>query len=115
MKISGMGQIIRIFLGESDKHHGQSVYERIVLKARELGLAGSTVIKGIEGFGATSRIHTAKILRLSEDLPVVVEIVDTNERIALIKQEIDKLFEESGCGGMVTVEDVEIIKYAPKK
>ncbi|MDH4129642.1 MAG: DUF190 domain-containing protein [Spirochaetota bacterium] len=115
MKITGVGQLIRVFLGESDKYHGKPVYECIVLKARELGLAGSTVIKGIEGFGATSRIHTAKILRLSEDLPVILEIVDTVERIKLIKEEIDKIFEESGCGGMITVEDVEIIKYAPKK
>ena len=115
MKITGVGQLIRVFLGESDKYHGKSVYECIVLKARELGLAGSTVIKGIEGFGATSRIHTAKVLRLSEDLPVVVEIVDAIERINLIKDEIDKIFEESGCGGMVTIEDVEIIKYAPSK
>ena len=72
------GQLLRIFVGESDKHDGKPLYEWLVLKAREQGLAGATVLRGIEGFGAHSRLHTAKILRLSEDLPIVVELVDTS-------------------------------------
>lgn len=115
MKIIGNGQLLRVFLGESDRYHGRPVYETFVLKARELGLAGATVIRGIEGYGATRRIHTAKILRISEDLPVILEIVGTVERISLMKEEIDRIFEESGCGGIVAVEEVEIIKYAPEK
>ena len=115
MKIIGSGKLLRVFVGENDRHHGKSVYESLVIKARELGLAGATVLRGIEGYGATSIIHSAKILRLSEQLPIVLEIVDTMESIHLIKGEIDKIFEESNCGGLVTIEDVEIIKYAPGK
>src|SRR5687768_636778 len=74
MKISGEAKLVRIFVGESDRWHGVPLYEAIVRKVREMGLAGATVIRGVEGFGANSRIHTAKILRLSEDLPVLIEI-----------------------------------------
>ena len=82
MKISGEAKLVRIFIGESDRWHGVPLYEAIVRKVREMGLAGATVIRGVEGFGANSRIHTAKILRLSEDLPVLIEIVDKEDRIA---------------------------------
>ena len=82
MKIPEQGKLLRIFIGESDRWHHQPLYEAIVLKARELGLAGATVLRGPMGFGANSRLHTAKILRLSMDLPMVIEIVDTPERIA---------------------------------
>jgi PII-like signaling protein len=81
MKLEGEAQLLRIFVGESDKWHGQPVYEAIVLKARELHLAGATVLRGPMGFGKHSRLHTVKILRLSEDLPIVIEIVDTEEQI----------------------------------
>jgi uncharacterized protein len=116
MKLAGDGKLLRIFLGESDKHKHQSLYEVIVLKVREMGLAGATVLRGIEGFGASSRvIHTAKILRLSEDLPLIVEIVDTEEKIRDFIPVIDSLFEEVGCGGLVTMEKAEIIKYTHGK
>ena len=112
MKLSGEGKLVRIFLGETDKLEHKPLYEVLVLKAREMGLAGATVLRGVEGFGAVSRvIHTAKILRLSEDLPVVVEIVDSEEKIREFLPVIDQLFEKVGCGGMVTLEKAEIIKY----
>jgi uncharacterized protein len=111
MRITGEGKLLRIFLGESDIHQGRALYEVIVEKARALGLAGATVLRGVEGYGARSRIHTAKILRLSEDLPVVIEIVDSEEKILAALPEIDALIEAVGNGGLVTLERVEVIKY----
>jgi hypothetical protein len=111
VKITGEGKLLRIFLGESDRHDGHALYEVIVRKARELGLAGATVWRGIEGYGAASRIHTAKILRLSEDLPIVIEIVDTEERIREALPQLDALIDAAGCGGLVTLERAEIIRY----
>jgi uncharacterized protein len=116
MKLSGEGKLLRIFLGESDKIDHKPLYEVIVQEARKRGLAGATVLRGIEGFGANSRvIHTAKILRLSEDLPIVVELVDTEEQIRLFLPIVDELFEKSGSGGMVTIEKAEIIRYSAGK
>ena len=111
MKLEGGGKLLRIFIGESDRLHGKPLYEAIVQKARETGLAGATVLRGVEGFGAKSRIHTAKILRLSEDLPIVVEIVDSEERIQAFRPIVDDMFAESGSGGMITLEKVEVIRY----
>ena len=111
MKISGEAKLIRIFIGESDRWHGVPLYEAIVRKVREMGLAGATVIRGVEGFGANSRIHTAKILRLSEDLPVLIEIVDKEERIASVLPVLDQMIGE----GLITMERVEIIKYTHDK
>ena len=105
------GQLLRIFIGESDHHKGKPLYEWIVLKAREAGLAGATVIRGIEGFGATSRIHTAKILRLSEDLPLIIEIVDTSEKIEAFMPQIDAAINE----GLATIENVNIRLYRSAK
>ena len=107
MKITGEARLVRIFIGESDHWHGIPLYEAIVRKAREMGLAGATVIRGVEGFGANSRIHTAKILRLSEDLPILIEIVDKEERITEILPILDEMIGE----GLITMEKVEIIKY----
>ena len=111
MRITGEGKLLRIFIGESDRYHGRALYEVIVRKARELGLAGATVWRGIEGYGAASRIHTTKILRLSEDLPVLIEIVDTEERIRAALTVLDALIDEAGGGGLITLEKAEIIKY----
>ena len=111
MKISGEGKLLRIFVGESDRVKGQPLYQAIVLKARELGLAGATVWRGIEGYGAASRIHTAKILRLSEDLPVLIEIVDAEEKVRAALPELDALMETAKSGGLITLEAAEIIKY----
>jgi len=107
VKIPEQGKLLRIFIGESDRWHHQPLYEAIVLKARELGLAGATVLRGPMGFGANSRLHTAKILRLSMDLPMVIEIVDTD---AKIKQLLPHL-EEMVLEGLVTLEDVQVLKY----
>ena len=107
MKITGEAKLVRVFIGESDHWHGVPLYEAIVRKAREIGLAGATVIRGVEGFGANSRIHTAKILRLSEDLPILIEIVDKEDRIQKILPILDEMIGE----GLITMEKVEIIKY----
>lgn len=104
-------QLLRIFIGENDKIGPISVYEKIVISARENKLAGATVYKGIMGFGSTSRIHTSKVLRLSEDLPLVIEIVDTEEKIQTFLPILDKLIEKSNCGGLITLEHATIIKY----
>ena len=101
------GTLLRIFIGESDKHQGLPLYEWIVRKAREQGLAGATVLRGLEGFGAHSRLHTAKILRLSTDLPIVVEIVDTEENIQAFLPAIDDAIGE----GLATLEKVEVRFY----
>ena len=107
MKLEGEGTLLRIYIGELDKWHHQPLYEAIVLKARELGLAGATVLRGPMGFGAHSRLHTAKILRLSEDLPVLIEIVDKEERISAFLPELDRMVGD----GLVTLEKVHIITY----
>ena len=113
MKLEGDGKLLRIFLGESDRVNGRMMYEAIVRAARESGLAGATGLRGVEGFGAKSRIHTAKILRLSEDLPVIVEIVDTEEKIKAFMPLVDELFAKSGGGGLMTLEKAEVIRYTP--
>jgi hypothetical protein len=107
MKISEEGQLLRIFIGESDKWEGKPLYEALVLKAREMGLAGATMLRGLMGYGAASRVHTVKILRLSEDLPIIVEIVDSQEKIASFLPVIDEMIQE----GLVTLERVQIILY----
>ena len=107
MKLPEEGMLLRIFVGETDRVHGKSLYEQIVLKARELGLAGATVVRGVMGFGANSRVHSAKILRLSEELPIVVEIVDTRDKIEAFMPIIDGAITE----GLATIEDVEIKFY----
>jgi uncharacterized protein len=103
MKLPEKGKLLRIFIGESDRWHHQPLYEAIVLKARELGLAGATVLRGPMGFGANSRLHTAKILRLSMDLPMVIEIVDTDEKIQHLLPHLEEMVLE----GFVTLEEVQ--------
>ena len=110
MKLPSEAQLLRIFIGESDKHHGRPLYEKIVEEARGRGMAGATVLRGTIGFGASSRIHTAKVLRLSEDLPMVIEIVDTPERIAAFLPDLDAMIGE----GLVTLEKVQVIAYRDK-
>jgi len=113
MQIPKETKLLRIFVGESDKHHLVPVYEKIVLRAREEGLAGATVFKGIMGYGGKSRIHTSKILRLSEDLPLIIEIVDDEAKIENFLPVVDSLFSEAKCGGLITIERAEVIKYTP--
>jgi hypothetical protein len=115
MKLEGEGKLLRIFVGEADKLGRVPVYEAIVRKAREEGMAGATVLRGVESFGARSRIHTAKILRLSEDLPMVVEIVDTAEKIDTFIRVAGEILERAGSGGLITEERAHIIHYTPGK
>jgi PII-like signaling protein len=103
--------LLRIYIGELDSYHGKPLWEVILKKAREMGLAGATVIHGIAGFGAASHMHTSKILRLSEDLPVLIEIVDRPEEI----EKFLPIVEEMVTDGMITTEKVEIIKYVHSK
>ena len=107
MKLPEEGALLRIFIGETDSYKGKPLYEQIVLKARELNLAGATVVRGIMGFGADSRMHAAKILRLSEDLPVIIELVDTEEKLQKLQPFLDENVEE----GLITLEKVKVIKY----
>ena len=107
MKLSGKTTLLRILVGESDRHDGRPLYEHIVLKARELNIAGATVLRGVMGYGANSRLHAAKVLRLSEDLPMVIEIVDTDEKLAPLLPLLDGIVRE----GLVTMEKVQVIQY----
>jgi len=107
MKLPSEAEILRVFIGESDKYDGRPLYEAIVEGARKSGLAGATVTKGVLGFGAHSRIHTAKILRLSEDLPMIVEIVDKPERVEEFLPELDRMVGE----GLITIEKVRVVAY----
>jgi len=107
MRLSGEAELLRVFVGESDRHNGRPVYEVIVEMARAEGLAGATVLRGTLGFGANSRIHTAKVLRLSEDLPMVVEIVDSAEKIAPFVKLLDAIISE----GLITLEKVRVLAY----
>lgn len=107
MKLEGPGERLTIFIGESDQHDHKPLYVEIVERAHAAGLAGATVVRGFEGFGASSRIHTTRILRLSEDLPVVVIIVDATARIDAFLPVLDELITE----GLVVREDIEVVKY----
>jgi PII-like signaling protein len=107
MKLPREGQLLRIFVGESDRYEGKPLYEWIVTEAKTQGLAGATAIRGLMGFGANSRIHTSKILRLSLDLPIVVEIVDTPEKIKAFLSHIESVVRE----GLVTLEKAEVHLY----
>ena len=107
MELPTESTLLRIFIGESDRYNGQPLYEVIVTKARELHLAGATVLRGPIGFGKSSRLHTSKILRLSVDLPVVIEIVDSEEKI----QGFLPLLEPMMSGALVTLEKVQVIHY----
>ena len=107
MHLPHEAMLLRIFIGESDRWHHQPLYEAIVLKAREVHLAGATVLRGPMGYGKSSRLHTAKILRLSMDLPLVIEIVDTEEKIQAFLPVLDEMMK----GGLVTLERVRVIDY----
>lgn len=107
MKENRPGKLLRIFIGESDRWGHSPLYEAIVLKAREKGLAGAAVLRGPMGCGASSHLHTAKILRLSEDLPMIIEIVDAEEKIQSFLPELETMV----LGGLITLEAVEVIRY----
>jgi PII-like signaling protein len=108
MHLTGPGLRLMIYIGETDHWHGRPLYDALVVRAREMGLAGATVTRGLEGYGAHSRLHTAKVLRLSENLPIIVELVDREDRIRAFVAACDEMIGE----GLVTIEPVEILKYA---
>lgn len=107
MRIPKEGQLLRIFIGERNKYEGRPLYEWIVLQAKQKGLAGATVLRGMMGFGANSRIHTSRILRLSEDLPIIIEIVDTHEKLSRFLSHIDPAI----CEGLATLEKADVQFY----
>ena len=115
MELQGQSKLLRIFLGEADRIGHRLLYEAILMAAKEKGLAGGTVLKGIMSFGASSRIHRARLIELSEDLPIVVEIVDAAEKIDLFLNVVNELFEQCGKGGLITVEKVDVLYYKAKK
>jgi PII-like signaling protein len=107
MRIEGQALLVRIYIGEADHHAGKPLYQAIVGFLRERGLAGATVMRGIEGFGANAHLHTSRLLRLSEDLPILIEVVDQEDRIRAILPELDAMVGD----GLITLEKVEVIAY----
>ncbi len=110
-RIRGEATLARIFIGESDHHRGRPMFEAIVHLARKQGLAGATVLRGVEGFGASSVIHSARLLRLSQDLPLVIEVVDARERLGPFLEQVETMLEEADCGGLITFEKVRTLRY----
>ncbi len=104
-------KLLRIFIGESDKHGQQPLYETIVFEAKKQGLAGATVFRGIMGYGANSKVQTTKLFEISSDLPLVIEVVDTEEKISKFIETVEKLFELTKSGGLITIEKAEVIRY----
>lgn len=115
MTLERYSKLLRIFVGELDKYKGAPLYEALVLAARRQGVAGATVIRGILSYGASSRIHSAKLLDLSSDLPIVVEIVDSNEKIDEFMKTANEMIEAANCGALITIEAAEVIHYKAKK
>ena len=109
----GKAQILKIYLGEADRYYGKPLYEALVLEAREAGMAGATAYKGIISFGASHSIHTMKIFALSTDMPVTVEIIDSSENIKVFAEKANEMLEKSKKGGLVTIQDLEVINYKP--
>ena len=115
MELKGEAKLLRICIGESDKLHHLPLYEVIVREAKAAGLAGATAWKGVMGFGPSSRIRTAKILDLAGDLPLIIEINDIEEKINAFLPKLHDIFEQSQCGGLITMEKVEVIRYTHGK
>ena len=109
-RFKGERTLMRIFIGESDKYHGKPLYEALIQRMREKGLAGATVLRGVAGYGASSTVHTEKILRLSLDLPMIVEIVETEEAIQAVLPDLDEMI----GGGLVTLERARVIMFRPR-
>jgi PII-like signaling protein len=107
MKLHGTGLLVRLYLGESDHWHGKPLYQAIIERLRERGLAGATVLRGIEGFGARQHLHATRILSLSEDLPILIEAVDTEEKVRAVLPELDNMLGD----GLITLEKVEVMTY----
>ena len=115
MELQGQSKLLRIFVGEIDRIGHQLLYEAILMAAKEKGMAGGTVLKGIMSFGASSRVHVARLIELSEDLPIVIEIVDQADKIDSFLPAVNELFEKCGRGGLITIEKVDVLYYKAKK
>lgn len=108
-------KLLRIFIGESDKAGQQPLYEAIVFEAKKQSLSGATVTRGIMGFGANSKVHTTKLFEISADLPLIIEIIDTEEKIRAFIKKVEEMFEETKAGGLITLEKAEVIRYREGK
>ncbi|MCF8235673.1 MAG: DUF190 domain-containing protein [Bacteroidales bacterium] len=116
MENNSNAKLLRIFIGENDKHEQHPLYETIVFEARKQGLSGATVTRGIMGFGANSRkIHTTKLFEISSDLPLVIEIVDTEEKVKNFIKSVEHMFEHTKSGVLITIEKVEVVRYNASK
>ena len=115
MNLDKNSKLLRIFLGELDRYKGAPLYEALVLSAKKQGIAGATVFRGILSYGASSRIHSAKLLDFSLDLPIIVEIVDSADKLESFLNVADTIIEEAGCGALITIEATEVIRYKAKK
>lgn len=115
MKLIGKVKLLRVFIGEADRVYQRPLYEAIVCGAKKYGLAGATVHRGIMSYGANSRIHSSKIFTLSDDLPIIVELVDAEEKLNGFLHILELLVEKSGGGGMITMEQVDVIRYQARK
>jgi PII-like signaling protein len=114
MELPADSKLMRIFIGEIDKIGHQPLYEAILLQARRQGLAGCTVLRGIMSYGASTRVHTAKLIDISEDLPIIVEIIDKEEKINAFVEIVDQLMQKAACGGLITIEKAGVVYYKPK-
>ena len=115
MELPTESKLLRIFIGEMDKIGHQPLYEVILLEARKQGMAGCTVLRGIMSFGASTKVHTAKLIDISEDLPIVVEIVDQEEKVNAFVGVVDALMEKTGRGGLITIEKAGVLYYKPRR
>lgn len=115
MELEKDSKLLRIFIGEYDKSHGIPLYEALVLAAKKDGIAGATVLRGILSYGASSRIHTAKLLDLSSDLPIIIEIVDQQEKIDHFIEVANRMIEDARCGALITIEKAEVIRYKSRR
>ena len=113
MELNGDSRLLRIFIGEADKIGHQCLYEAILMAAKQRGLAGCTVTRGIMSYGASSRIHAARLIEISQDLPIIIEIVDKEEKINEFMPSVDNLLEKAGCGGLITIEKAGVLYYKP--
>jgi PII-like signaling protein len=115
MKDVTTAKLLRIHIGEMDRARHRPLFEVLVAEAREAGLSGATVLRGIESYGASSVVHRARLVELSEDLPIVVEMVDTEEKIRAFLERVDPILDEAACGVLITLEKVDVLRWAPKK
>lgn len=115
MKDATTAKLLRIHIGELDRARHRPLFEVLVAEAREGGLSGATVLRGIESYGASSVVHRARLVELSEDLPIVVEIVDAEEKVRAYLERIEPILEEAACGVLITMEKVDVLRWAPKK